>query len=91
MSDVLSRPDPEEAVLSGTKLAPLWFRWVSRVTLMLGGREPLRMAAYTVATLPDPTKTARCVVIVTDETDGHTLAVSNGTSWLRVSDGEEVS
>jgi hypothetical protein len=91
MSDALSAPPAEQAVLDGPRFTQLWFKWVSRVTSMLGGREPYRMAAYTVATLPDATKCARCVVIVTDETDGQTLAVSDGTSWLRVSDGEEVN
>ncbi len=91
MSDILSSPPPEQPVLEGQRFGSLWWRWVSRVTAMLSGKEPLRMPAYTVAGLPNPTKSTRCVVIVTDEDGGHTLAVSNGTAWLRVSDGTEVS
>ena len=87
----LASPPPEERVLDGSRFSTAWWRFVSRVTALLSGREPLPLVAFTVATLPDASKWPRCVVIVTDEVGGHTLAVSDGTNWLRVSDGTGVS
>lgn len=87
----LASPPPEERVLDGVRFSQTWWRFVSRVTGLLSGREPMPLPAYTVATLPDASKWPRCVVIVTDEVGGHTLAVSDGTNWLRVSDGTGVS
>lgn len=90
MSNEISAPSPDERVLEGHRLARLWFRWVSRVTSILGGREPLKVRAYEVAKLPPASAWPGCMVIVTDEVGGRTLATSDGTDWLRVSDGTEV-
>lgn len=91
MSNDIPTMSPDERVLEGTRLARLWFRWVSRVTSILGGKEPLKLRAYTVATLPDASAWPGCMVVVTDEVGGRTLATSDGTDWLRVSDGTEVA
>lgn len=90
MSDI-ARPDAADAVLEGRILARLWFRWVSRVTDRLNGREPMKLRAYTVATLPAAVDWKNHAAIVTDEVGGATIAVSDGTSWLRVADGTEVT
>lgn len=90
MSDI-ARPDAAEAVLDGRILARLWFRWVSRVTDRLNGREPLKLRAYTVASLPAAADWLNSAVIVSDEVGGATIAISDGTSWLRVSDGTKVA
>ena len=91
MSRDIAAPSPNDRVLEGSILARLWFSWVSRVTDRLNGREPMKLRAYEVATLPDATKWSGYMVIVTDETGGRTIATSDGTSWLRVSDGTEVA
>jgi len=91
MSNDIAAPAATEQVLDGGLLTRLWFRWVSRVTDRLNGREPLKIKAYTVATLPDPAKWPGSVAIVSDEAGGRTIATSDGTSWLRVSDGNEVT
>lgn len=91
MSNEITAPPPNERVLDGAILARLWFRWVSRVTGILGGREPLKIKAYAVAKLPPAAEWPGCMVLVTDEVGGRTLATSDGTNWLRVSDGTEVT
>jgi len=91
VSNEITAPPADERVLDGTHLARLWFRWVSRVTAILGGKEPLKLAQYAAGSLPDAAKWPGCAVIVTDETDGRTIATSDGAKWLRVSDGTEVS
>ena len=53
--------------------------------------QPVAVPSYVVADLPDAFRFTNCVVKVSDETGGSTLAVSNGTNWLRVSDGAVVS
>jgi len=91
MSRILTSPQPTEAVLTGNLFARLWWGWVSRVTSILQGKEPLRMAAYTVVRLPRAGDWPGGVVIVTDEVGGSTLAISDGAAWRRVADGAEVS
>jgi hypothetical protein len=41
---------------------------------------------YTVATVPDATQCEGCIIYVSDETGGATLAFSNNVNWLRVQD-----
>lgn len=41
---------------------------------------------YTVAAVPDATANARLLIFVTDEAGGPTIAVSDGTDWLRAQD-----
>lgn len=92
MSDnLLTSPPPQEAVLEGRNFARLWFRWVSRVTQILSGKEPLQLAAYTVATLPDAADWKGAIVAVSDETGGYCLALSDGVIWRRSYDNAEVS
>jgi len=86
MTMLSSPPDDELALDQGGRLTRAWLRWVSRVTRILRGGEPLRVASYKVATLPPAAAWSRCVVVVTDETGGETLAVSDGTDWRRVTD-----
>lgn len=72
-------------------MAPSWWRHVSRVTAILSGNEPLKLAEYAVDSLPDPAKFARCLILVTDETGGEVPAFSDGTNWRRVTDRAVVS
>ncbi len=46
---------------------------------------------YTVATLPSASENDNGVIIVSDEAGGRTLATSDATNWMRVSDGAVVS
>lgn len=87
----IGRPDPNEAVLDGSVFARLWFRWVSRVTSILGGREPLLLSTYTVAGLPDPTQFKNCSVMVSNEAHGNVPAYSDGVHWRRYSDNATVT
>ena len=87
----LTAPPPGEAVLEGNRFSRVWWRWVSRVTAVLQGNEPLQIASYTVATLPAAADWPRCIVIVTDEGGGETLAASDGSVWRRVTDLTEVT
>lgn len=52
---------------------------------------PDRLAAYTVATLPDPVRWRSGFIIVTDETGGEVPAWSDGTNWRRFTDRAVVS
>jgi hypothetical protein len=87
----LTSPRPEEAVLEGGIFARVWFRWVSRVTAILSGQEPLQLAEYTVARAPDPAKWKGCTIAVTDDVGGYCQAVSDGTIWRRSYDNSEIS
>ena len=54
-------------------------------------QEPLRLNSYTVATVPTASEWAGAIIYVSDETGGATVAVSNGTNWVRVQDLATVS
>lgn len=45
-----------------------------------------QLGVYTVATLPSPSTSQGCVIFVSNETGGATLAFSDGTNWRRVQD-----
>lgn len=45
---------------------------------------PLKLAAYTLATLPDVTAFNRFLIIVTDASAGPALCISNGTHWIDI-------
>ena len=50
----------------------------------------LKLASYTVATLPDASEPGR-MIYVSDEAGGAVVAFSDGANWLRVTDRAVVS
>lgn len=52
---------------------------------------PLKVASYTVATLPTASDWTAGVIAVSNEAGGYTLAFSDGTDWRRVQDRAVVS
>lgn len=54
------------------------------------GAEPIKLAPYTVATLPSASKYTHTFIYVSDGTSNKRLAVSDGTNW-RWPDGAIVS
>ena len=88
----ISAPSPDQIVLQPVGfLAQVWMRWVLDVSSVLGGRQPLALVPYTVMTLPDAARWKRHMVVVTDETGGEVLAISDGTVWRRQTDRAVVS
>lgn len=51
---------------------------------------PLRFASYSAASLPSATQWVGGLIFVPDETDGPTLAFSDGTDWRRLRDSVEI-
>lgn len=51
----------------------------------------IKPQSYTVATLPSAASFAGCMIYVSDETGGATVAFSDGTNWRRVQDRNIVS
>jgi hypothetical protein len=88
----IAAPSPDQIVLQPVGfLAQVWMRWVLDVSSVLGGRQPRKVAEYTVATLPDAAKWKRHEIYVTDEAGGEVLAISDGTVWRRQTDRAVVS
>lgn len=52
---------------------------------------PRALPSYTVAAAPSAAAFRDHAIIITDETGGRTIATSDGTDWLRVSDGAAIS
>lgn len=52
---------------------------------------PIQLKEYAKASLPNAATFVRNIIWVTDDVGGETLAYSNGTNWLRVSDGSVIS
>jgi hypothetical protein len=51
----------------------------------------LRLADFTVATVPSPVSNVRRVIYVSDESGGATIAFSNGVNWVRATDLAPIS
>ena len=56
-----------------------------------GMQQPLRLMSYLVADVPTASLWAGSIIYVSDEIGGATVAVSNGTNWVRTSDLATVS
>lgn len=91
MSSRLTSPRPDEVAVVNERLSRVLWDWVSRVTTILGGRQPLQLSEHTVAGLPDATKWQGCIIAVTDESGGYVSALSDGTNWRRSTDRAIVS
>ena len=52
---------------------------------------PLPLKTYTVATLPTASLWDDCLITVSDEAGGYTMAFSDGTNWRRMTDRAIVS
>lgn len=57
---------------------------------VLSFTEGLSLPSFTVSTLPSASPAGK-LIYVSDETGGPTVAVSNGTNWLRIRDNVIVS
>jgi len=98
MAKIASNPSPGSIIgfLKGVPIAleAVFFDFFNDLerelnTNLLG--QALILKPYTVATLPDAETFIDGAIIVTNETGGRTIATSDGTNWLRVSDGNIVS
>lgn len=52
---------------------------------------PFQLQSYTVAGVPTASSYTGCLIYVSNETGGATVAVSNGTNWVRLQDLATVS
>lgn len=52
---------------------------------------PQHVPVFTVSNLPLAEDWTECVIGVSDESGGYTLAQSDGSDWLRVKDGAVVT
>ena len=98
MTELVSRPDHSVQIVEGEDKPPSFFYQLffddirQKLNDILFG-ESIIFPVYTVLTVPDATasKNLNGAIIVSNETGGRTIATSNGTNWLRVSDGAIVS
>jgi hypothetical protein len=75
-----------------------WRTWFSELRSRTG-EGPLLVQGYSVASLPaaedwgsiDPDDPFSSMIFIYDEAGGPVMAYSNGTNWLRVTDGGIVS
>lgn len=77
---------PQEAPNWAVRLVQDIIGWIQRRAV-----GPQMLTSYTVTGLPDATKFANHIIIVSNESGGRTLATSDGTNWKRVKDGATVS
>lgn len=52
---------------------------------------PVAMSSYTVASVPTAAANEACIIFVSNEAGGATLAFSDGTNWRRVQDRAIIS
>jgi hypothetical protein len=71
------------------KLTTDGFRLLNAIRSIIAG--PLMAPIYTVATVPDATRSRGGIIYVSNEAGGATLAFSDGTSWRRAQDRVVIS
>ena len=77
--------------VAGDRMAPPFYQFLADIWRAVTGIQPgIRLASFTVATLPDAAENARGLIYVSDGTSNKRLAVSDGTNW-RFPDGNVVS
>ena len=96
MTELVSRPDHSVQIVEGgdkpTSFAyQLFFDDLNQKLNDTLFGDSIIFPVYTVLTLPTASDNTNGAIIVSDETGGRTIATSNGTNWLRVSDGAIVS
>lgn len=69
----------------------VWAQWFGIVSKLVGGGVPFPVAAYQVSSVPPAVNNAGCMIYVTNEAGGATMAFSDGTNWRRVQDRAIVS
>ena len=93
MSDrITSAHLAKEAVADqGGFIRAAWFRWVSQVSDILGGRRPLQLQSKTVVGVPPAADWPGCMIYVSNEVGGAVPAFSDGTNWRRTTDRAIIS
>lgn len=86
----LTAPNASERVIHASGwFAETWFRWVSRVTALVSGKEPIPLASYTEARKPLASDWPQCVIFNSD-TGG--AEVSDGTNWIEIKgEGDQIT
>jgi hypothetical protein len=62
-----------------------------RITDLERKSRKVQLNRYTVASVPAAADHADCLIVVTNESGGYTLAFSDGTNWRRVQDRAIIS
>ncbi len=84
-------PSAFAPIAAGDRMAPPFYQFLCDIWRAVTGVKPgIRLASFTVATLPDAAESARGLIYVSDGTSNKRLAVSDGTNW-RFPDGNIVS
>lgn len=84
-------PSAFAPIAAGDRMAPPFYQFLGDIWRAVTGVKPgIRLASFTVATLPDAAENARGLIYVSDGTSNKRLAVSDGTNW-RFPDGNIVS
>lgn len=68
-----------------------WARFFARLDRILGGKQPLALAPYPKAKLPEAGQFGTHLILVTDDVGGSVPAFSDGTNWRRVTDRAVIS
>lgn len=63
-----------------------WAMLFQNIIKLLSADMPWKLASMTVAQLPNAAKYEGCLVYVSNESGGKTVAFSDGTNWRRVQD-----
>ena len=90
MAAIVTKPQTSQIADPDTgKVNQTWATQLNAVFENVAGPFPLR--SFAKATLPDPAKYAFCIVYVPDDVGGACAAISDGTSWKKITLGATVS
>jgi len=69
----------------------IWALFFTSVVDRLNGKFPVPVPQYTVSTVPVAANNKACIIYVSNEAGGATIAFSDGSNWRRVQDRAIVS
>lgn len=84
-------PTNDLTILNTNRFSQTWVRWFQSVQRLLTGKEPITLASYTVASVPNAAEYPNAMIYVSNESGGAVPAFSDSVNWRRVTDRAIIS
>ena len=86
-----SAPMSDPVVDKNGQLTGTWHQFINRLVKTLNLSRPWELPAYQVSGAPLATENEGCLLYLSNESGGKTLAFSDGVNWRRVQDRAIIS
>lgn len=88
----LNNPPIQEPIANNAGMAPrVWVLFFTQIKRLLDNSMPWQLPSYAVSTVPSAADFEGCIIYVSNESGGKTIAFSDGTNWRRAQDRAIIS